>query len=118
LYQFTFLAVAVLSLNVVGEGMTDYETAAVAPLSLADESGAVMLELSDLLPDAGGEIVVHATGVGTIGISTGQSVTASGTAEMHVTAAGEDVSGFRYYQLAGGITLYCQTNLLLGPDAV
>jgi len=77
-----------------------------------------VLDLKDLLPDSGGEIVIHGTGLGMIGVSTGQAVTATGMADSHVTAAGENVSGFRYYQLDGGITLYCpaDTNLLLGPE--
>lgn len=78
----------------------------------------VVLSLQDLLPDAGGEVVIHGTGVGAVGVMTDSAVTATGTAEEHVTAAGENVSGFRYYQLEAGITLYCpaDTSLLLGPD--
>lgn len=78
----------------------------------------VVLALQDLLPDSGGEIVIHGGGFSAVGVATDQAVTASGTADAHVTAAGEDVSGFRYYQLDGGLTLYCpaDTSLLLGPD--
>lgn len=86
-------------------------------LGLSDNE-TVVLELKDLLPDSGGEIVIHGTGLGIIGVSTSLAVTATGTADTHVTAAGEDVSGFRYYQLDGGITLYCpaETSLVLGPE--
>ncbi len=100
--------------------MTHDEDTAVEGSPDAATGDTVVLDLKDLLPDSGGEIVIHGTGVGTIGVSTGQVVTATGMAEPHVTAAGEDVSGFRYYQLDGGITLYCQadTSLLLGPEIV
>ncbi len=83
-----------------------------------DDNDSVVLDLQDLLPDSGGEIVIHSAGLGIIGVSTGQTVTATGMTETHVTAAGEDVSGFRYYQLDGGITLYCpaETSLVLGPE--
>ncbi len=97
--------------------MTDDQVVAVTGSAGDDESETVVLDLKDLLPDSGGEIVIHGTGLGMV-VSTSQTVTATGTAETHVTAAGEDVSGFRYYQLDGGITLYCpaETNLLLGPE--
>lgn len=77
----------------------------------------VVLNLQDLLPDAGGEVVIHGAGLA-LGLATDRTVTATGTAAAHVTAAGENVAGFRYYQFDGGITLYCaaDTSLLLGPD--
>jgi uncharacterized protein GlcG (DUF336 family) len=86
--------------------------------TLPSAADTVILTLQDLLPDAGGEVVIHGAGVGAVGVSTDQAVTATGTADAHVTVAGEDVSGFRYYQLDSGITLYCpaDTSLLLGPD--
>lgn len=91
------------------------EDSPIAPRAAEDT---VVLSLQDLLPDAGGEVVIHGVGLGAVGVATDQAVTATGTADAHVTAAGEDVSGFRYYQLDGGITLYCaaDTSLLLGPD--
>lgn len=100
--------------------MTDYENTAVDRSLDIAPSDTVVLDLQDLLPDSGGEIVIHAARGDTIGVSTAQAVTGTGMADSHVTAAGEDVSGFRYYQLAGGITLYCQagTSLLLGPEIV
>lgn len=91
------------------------EDSLIAPRMVEDT---VVLSLQDLLPDAGGEVVIHGVGVGAVGVATDQTVTATGTADAHVTAAGEDVSGFRYYQLDSGITLYCSadTSLVLGPD--
>ena len=85
--------------------------------SMTPEGDTLVLDLRDLLPDSGGEIVIHGAGLG-LTVCTGQVVTATGTAEPHVTASGEDVSGYRYYQLEGGITLYClaDASLLLQPD--
>lgn len=100
--------------------MGDDSSLAAAISASSEDSETVVLDLKDLLPDAGGEIVIHGSGLGMIGVSTQLAVTATGTAEAHVTAAGEDVSGFRYYQLDGGITLYCpaETSLVLGPDII
>lgn len=85
--------------------------------AIMPESETLVLDLRDLLPDSGGEIVIHGGGLG-LAVSTGLNLTAAGTAETHVTASGEDVSGYRYYQLEGGITLYCMADatLLLRPD--
>lgn len=85
-------------------------------VALAPDSEPVVLNLRDLLPDSGGEIVLHSAGLGLV-LSTDQTIRATGTTGSHVTAAGEDVSGYRFYQLEGGITLYCQadTSLLLNP---
>lgn len=98
--------------------MTNEQSKAVTASSDDYDSQTIMLDLNDLLPDSGGEIVIHSAGLGMIGVSTGQTVTATGMTDAHVTAAGEDVSGFRYYQLDGGITLYCpaDTSLVLGPE--
>lgn len=98
--------------------MGDDSSMAVAMSAGDADSDTVVLDLEDLLPDSGGEIVIHGAGLGLIGVSTAQAVMATGTADSHVTAAGEDVSGFRYYQLDGGITLYCpaETSLVLGRD--
>jgi hypothetical protein len=98
--------------------MSDGQDAAETASLGSEKSDTVVLDLKDLLPDSGGEIVIHSAGLGMIGVSTGQTVTATGMTESHVTAAGENVSGFRYYQLEGGITLYCpaDTSLRLEPE--
>lgn len=98
--------------------MADDQSKAMTASSDDYDSQTIVLDLKDLLPDSGGEIVIHGAGLGMISVSTAQAVTATGMTDAHVTAAGEDVSGFRYYQLDGGITLYCpsETSLLLGPE--
>lgn len=89
-----------------------------AGIAPRDGEGIVVLALQDLLPDAGGEIVIHGASLGAVGVTTDNAVMATGMADAHVTAAGENVAGFRFYQLDSGITLYCSadTSLLLGPD--
>ncbi len=84
--------------------------------SSAADSGKVMLALADLLPDPGGEIVIRSTGAGMIGVIAEEAITASGTAEAHVTAAGEEVAGLRYYQFGSGVTLYCGPEVTVGSD--
>lgn len=99
--------------------MGDEQSAVEMGFLEGEENETVVLDLKDLLPDSGGEIVIRSAGLGIIGVSTAQTVTATGMSENHVTAAGENVSGFRYYQLDGGITLYCpaDTSLRLEPEA-
>lgn len=81
----------------------------------------MVLSLTDLVPDGGGEVAIQSLGVPAVGIETLESVsvTASGTAQAHVTAAGEDVSGYRFYSFDNGITLYFPPEMvvLLTPPA-
>lgn len=90
----------------------------ITPAEMTSGDAPMVLALADLLPDAQGEIVIQSDGVGTVGIVTDQSVTASGTVAEHVTASGDMVAGYRYYALDGGLTLYCpsDTTLVLGRD--
>jgi hypothetical protein len=65
------------------------------------------LALSDLVGDANGEVVVfNDSGFRTVLLRTSAAVVAEGEAAKHVTAAGEDVSGFKYVKFANGVTLY------------
>jgi hypothetical protein len=96
--------------------MADDETQSETAPPAMGNAETVILDLQDLLPDSGGEIVLRGAGLGLV-ISTGQAVTATGTADGHVTASGEDVSGYRYYQLDGGITLYCEADASLMLNA-
>jgi hypothetical protein len=82
----------------------------------ARDSAKVVLALADLLPDPGGEIVIRSTGDGMIGVIAGEAITATGTAEAHVTAAGENVAGLLYYQFGSGVTLYCGPDVTVGSD--
>jgi hypothetical protein len=67
----------------------------------------VQLALADLVSDANGEVVVfNDSGFRTMAIRTEAAVTADGRVQRHVTASGEDVSGFNYVTFDTGVTLY------------
>lgn len=74
----------------------------------------IVLALSDLIQDRNGEVVLfNDSGLRCLGISTEVAVVAEGEAEQHRTAAGEDVSGFRYITFDNGLTLFYQPGLEL-----
>ena len=65
------------------------------------------LTLSDLVGDANGEVVIfNDSGFRAVAIRTDVAVVAEGAAAKHVTASGEDVSGFKYVKFDNGVTLY------------
>jgi hypothetical protein len=67
----------------------------------------VELALADLVGDANGEVVVlNDSGFRIMAIRTEAVVTAEGRVQRHVTAGGEDVSGFNYVTFDNGVTLY------------
>ena len=71
-----------------------------------------MLALEDLVADQRGEVVLfNDSGLRALALSTSTLVTDEGSVGRHVTAAGEDVSGFRYLAFASGIKLYYQPDL-------
>lgn len=74
----------------------------------ASETGAeAELALSDLVGDANGEVVIfNDSGLRTMLVRTEAAVVAEGVAARHVTAGGEDVSGFKYVTFDNGVTLY------------
>ena len=87
-----------------------------------EEAGAdVELALADLVADANGEIVFfNDSGFGSLAIRTDRSVIADGRAGAHVTAAGDNVSGFQFVRFDNGLTLYFEPGLhliLLSPPA-
>ncbi len=70
------------------------------------------LSLSDLIQDANGEVVVfNDSNLRNLALSTDASVIAEGSASSHVTAAGEDVSGFKFVTFDNGMTLYYEPHL-------
>jgi hypothetical protein len=74
----------------------------------------VTLRLSDLVQDANGEIVLfNDSNLRRLALLTEASEVARGEAPHHVTAAGEDVTGFAYVTFDNGITLYYQPPLEL-----
>jgi len=78
------------------------------PLPRVDEDEAgLVLRLDDMLADGNDEIVLLAdSGQGQLALATDAEVVATGTAGDHVTAAGQDVSGFAFVTFATGMTLF------------
>jgi hypothetical protein len=84
-----------------------------APLQrMPGEEPPLMLALEDLVRDQAGEVVLfNDSGLRALALSTATLVVEEGQAGRHVTAAGEDVSGFRYVAFADGLRLYYQQGL-------
>lgn len=80
---------------------------------LTAEDDSVILELSDLLPDGSGEVVLFTGEDLPVNILTSETITAMGIADTHVTAAGLDVTGHHFYSFESGITVYSLTDLLI-----
>ena len=79
---------------------------------LQGEEPPLMLALDDLVRDRNGEVVLfNDSGLRALALSTDSPVIEDGEAGRHVTAAGEDVSGFRYLLFANGLRLYFQPGL-------
>jgi hypothetical protein len=74
----------------------------------------VELAMADLISDDNGEIVFcNDSGFRSLAIRTDAQIVANGQAATHVTAAGEDVSGFQYVTFDNGLTLYYEEGLHL-----
>lgn len=72
------------------------------------------LSLSDLIQDANGEIVLfNDSHLRRLALLTEAHELARGEAPHHITATGEDVTGFRYVTFDNGVTLYYQPDLEL-----
>ena len=92
-------------------------------LGPGNEAGAeetVYLDLSDLLPDESGEVVLFAGEDLPVNILTSEPVTETGIAEAHVTASGLDVTGLHFYSFESGITVYSPSDLLIlnSPESI
>ena len=69
----------------------------------------VELSSSDLVQDAGGEVVLYNdSGLRALGLVAEAPIVGEGEASPHVTASGDDVTGFKYVSFANGLTLYYQ----------
>ena len=74
----------------------------------------VELALADLISDANGEIVFfNDSGFHSLAVRTDAAMVANGQTEAHVTAAGDDVSGFKFVRFDNGLTLYFEEALHL-----
>lgn len=80
----------------------------VADISRAE----VELTMADLISDDNGEVVFYNdSGFRSLALRTDSAVVANGLAAPHVTAGGEDVTGFHYVTFENGLTLYYQEGL-------
>jgi hypothetical protein len=78
------------------------------------EEGPPHLRLGDLLQDANGEVVLYNDSrLPVMALDAAAGVVDQGQSGPHVTAAGDDVSGFRYLAFDNGLTLYYQHGLEL-----
>lgn len=81
---------------------------------VAGGSAEVQLAMADLVSDANGEIVIfNDSGFHTLALRTDAAVVADGRAKRHVTAGGEDVTGYKYLTFDNGLTLYFEEGLNL-----
>jgi hypothetical protein len=79
---------------------------------LPGEEPPLILALDDLVQDENGEVVLfNDSGLRALAVSTAATVIEQGEAGRHVTAAGEDVSGFRYIAFTNGLRLYYEPSL-------
>jgi hypothetical protein len=95
------------------------DQAAIEEEALATGAAEVELALADLVADVNGEVVVlNDSGFRTMAIHTEAGVTTDGRVQKHVTASGEDVSGFNYVTFDNGVTVYYPDglDLILQPD--
>jgi hypothetical protein len=84
------------------------------PADPAGPAAEVELAMADRVSDDNGEIVFcNDSGFRSLAIRTPSQIIANGQAAAHVTAAGEDVSGFRYVTFDNGLTLFYEEGLHL-----
>jgi len=102
----------------------DVQRSVIVDDQVLERDGDVLtLELTDLLRDSNGEVVLfNDSHLPALAVRADSQLVASGEAEQHVTIAGDDVTGYRYVAFDNGTTLYYQESLDLvilgGHDAV
>lgn len=88
--------------------------------NVAEESSRLVLRLQDLIEDDNGEVVLfNDSHVPSLALETGARMVAHGESQGHVTAAGEDVSGFQFISFDTGMTIYFKEGLdliLVSPE--
>ena len=89
------------------------------PLPVGDpgtDAATLVLHLADLVPDAGGDIVLYNdSSVRAAVIHTDLAVVEEGRSGVHVTAAGIDVDGWCFIRFADGLRLYFPAELIVLP---
>ncbi|MFO1066955.1 MAG: hypothetical protein U1E14_00340 [Geminicoccaceae bacterium] len=83
-----------------------------AATAAAEPDSLPTLHLADLLSDGNGEVVLfNDSGLRALAVAADAPVVAEGDAGRHVTASGDDVTGFHYLTFENGLTLYYQHGL-------
>lgn len=78
----------------------------------AEDSQRLVLRLDDLIEDDNGEVVLfNDSHVPSLALETDSRIVARGEMQGHMTAAGEDVSGFHFMSFDNGVTLYFRDGL-------
>lgn len=100
------LAVSVSELAAEGVGHEDLT------FDSEDVEDQMVLSLSDLLPDAGGDVVLFSdAGPLAVNITTHSRILDTGTADHYVTSTGVDVSGFHFLTFEEGPTIYYPSDI-------
>lgn len=83
-------------------------------VALAPDSDVPTLELTDLLQDSNGEIVLfNDSHLPALAVRAESQPVDTGAVGQHVTAGGDDVTGFRFVAFDDGTRLYYQESLHL-----
>lgn len=101
-------------------GYGDGEALSAQPTPNPISSGAdmnVTLQLSDMLPDSNGEIVILSDGADShLSIVTEMRLLETGIAEQHLTEAGVEVEGLTYWVFEDGTKVYYSQDVILHLD--
>ena len=103
-----------LALDILDDGMLPLDGIAAAAESLDGGPDLASLDIDDLIADGNNEIVVFddAGGIGIV-LQSSQPVIDSGQVDQHVTAAGDDVSGYAFLTFESGLTVFYEPGLNL-----
>jgi hypothetical protein len=107
------------ALTLLGQGMLAEaaapglpQAAPAAAASATGEGDVLTLAMGDMIGDHNNEVVLfNDSGLKALAIATDAALVGEGDATHHVTAGGEDVSGFHYLSFDNGVTLYYQGGL-------
>ena len=108
---------AVLPMPVRGDGEDMAVKMMAAKADLSDEEMSVTLQLSDMLPDANGEIVIMGGGGDShLNIVTDLPLLETGIAPAHTTEGGVQVEGLTYWIFEDGTKVYHSHDVLIHLD--
>lgn len=92
--------------------LVDTEVRTHTGVSMENAGGLLALRVDDLLPDAGGNIVMcDEAGIKELTILSGAMIVENGIAKTQFTDDGLDVSGMAFYSFDTGVTLYLPSDV-------